>query len=92
MRKNAVDSSANLLNDDAVSSISISLSLGNGVYFDDDNIDSHDFISKMEDCKGKTTSAFPSVAAWKGAMEGYDEAYCVSLTSKISGCYNAVCP
>ena len=86
----AVDSSANLTDNEIVSSIPLSLTLGKDMYVDDNDIDVTAFLEKMEAYKGKTTSACPSVTAWRNSFEGKDEIYCVCLTSKISGAYNSL--
>lgn len=88
--KIAVDSSANLYNDEYISSIPLSLTLGDKLFIDDDNIDVPSFLKDMEEYKGKTTSACPSGGLWQEAFEGNDEIYCIALTSKLSGCYNAL--
>jgi DegV family protein with EDD domain len=85
-----VDCSANLINKDNVNSVPLSITLGDKIYVDTDYIDVLGFIKDMEAYKGKSTSACPNTLAWIRCFDDADEIYAISLTSKLSGCYNSL--
>lgn len=85
-----VDSSSNLLNKDNITVVPLTISLGNDTYIDDDNINTISFLEKMEGYSGKTTSSCPNQLTWLNSFKNVDEIYAISITSKLSGCYNAL--
>lgn len=48
------------------------------------------FIKDMEAYKCKSTSACPNALAWTRRFDDADEIYAISLTSRLSGCYNSL--
>ena len=48
------------------------------------------FIKDMEAYKSKSTNACPNALAWTRCFDDVDEIYAISLTSKLSGCYNSL--
>jgi DegV family protein with EDD domain len=85
-----VDSSSNLYNKEKVSVVPLTISLGSDTYIDDDNINTIEFLEKMENYSGKTTSSCPNQFTWLNSFKDVDEIYAISITSKLSGCYNAL--
>ena len=94
-----VDCSANLINKDNVNSVPLSITLGDKIYVDNllkrkivlfYYIDVLAFLKDMEAYNGKSTSACPNALAWTRCFDDADEIYAISLTSKLSGCYNSL--
>lgn len=57
---------------------------------DDENFNQDDFIERMKANGGIAKSACPAPDAFKSACEGdYDEVYILTITDKLSGCYNS---
>ncbi len=57
--------------------------------FIDKNIDVEEFLTAMEGSPNLFKSAAPSPEAFANAFEGYDEVYCVTISSLMSGSYNS---
>ena len=89
--KIVADSSANMLSLDGVDfeSAPLKISTAERNFVDDANLDVKEMADYMMAYKGKSGSACPGVGDWLDAFEGYDEIYCVTITSKLSGSYNA---
>ncbi|MBP2058712.1 DegV family protein with EDD domain [Lactobacillus colini] len=87
------DSSANLSTDDCsgISHISVPLTIqvGEQAFKDDDNLDKIEFMTALKNTKIKTTTSCPNVHEWLQAFEGGDEIYVFTITSALSGSYNA---
>lgn len=60
-------------------------------YIDDDNLDVPGMIKALREYKGKSSSACPSVNDWIETFDDADMVLGVSITSNLSGCYNAAC-
>ena len=63
-------------------------------YTDDEKLDVHEMLEYLSQYRGKSHSACPSAEAWEKALAilgPEDEAYLVTLTSGLSGTYNAAC-
>lgn len=58
-------------------------------YVDDMNLDIPQMLAELKSYKGKSGTACPSMMDWIEAFDGADIVYGVSLTSNLSGCYNA---
>lgn len=58
-------------------------------FVDDETLDVHKMLAAMAAHKGRSYTACPSVDAWLTAFEGGDEIYAVTITSALSGSYNA---
>ena len=57
---------------------------------DDENFNQDDFIRRMTSSKELAKSACPSPDAFAKACEGdEDEVYILTITDKLSGCYNS---
>lgn len=95
MRKKRIvaDSSANLFQDDFADFMPVPLKIltGEKEYVDDKALDVAGMLSELREYKGRSGTACPSVGDWLQAFEDAEEVYGVSLTSHLSGCYNAAC-
>ncbi len=92
--KLVADSSANLLtfdSDIAYASVPLTLNAGDQSFIDDANLDVEQMVSYMSSYKGKSGSACPSVADWLNAFGDADRIICYTITSNLSGSYNAAC-
>lgn len=58
-------------------------------FVDDDTLDVNRMLATLASHKGRSYTACPSVDAWLTAFEGGDEIYAVTITSGLSGSYNA---
>lgn len=58
-------------------------------YPDDENLDVAAMLDELSTYTGRTTTACPSIGAWMEAMEGAAEIIIVTITSHLSGAYNA---
>ena len=74
-----------------IASIPLTMLLGDKEYCDDDSLNMSEFISAMEKFAGKASSASPSPFLYQEAIANSDNAYIITLSSKLSGSYgNAV--
>lgn len=58
-------------------------------FVDDDTLDISHMLHTLSAHRGRSYTACPSVDAWLTAFEGGDEIYAVTITSGLSGSYNA---
>jgi len=58
-------------------------------YVDDDHLDVPGMLKELRQYKGKSSTACPSVDDWLNTFGDADIVYGVSITSNLSGCYNA---
>jgi len=58
-------------------------------YVDDGNLDVPGMLQDLKEYKGKSSTACPSVGDWLQAFGNAREVLGVSITSKLSGCWNA---
>lgn len=58
-------------------------------YIDNASLDVAGMVGDLADYKGRSSSSCPNTSDWLGAFEGYDEIYCVTITSGLSGSYNS---
>lgn len=58
-------------------------------FVDDDTLDVAEMVDFLEKYKGKSSSSCPSPSDFLAAFGDADEVYCVTITSGLSGCYNA---
>lgn len=89
-----VDSCCDLTADmkqwDNLQVIPLTLQIGDYSILDDENFDQDDFIGRMISSNVIAKSACPSPQAFAAACEGdYDDIYIVTITDKLSGCYNS---
>lgn len=89
--KIVADSSANLLSLDGVDyqSAPLTVRTDEREFVDDVQLDVEEMADYLKSYKGTSRSACPGVGDWLDAFEGYDEIYCVTIISKLSGSYNA---
>ena len=87
------DSSCDLLRLEEVSyaSVPLTISANNIDYVDDENLDTHSMLDALMAYNGRSYTACPGVEKWIHEFEGADEIYVVSITSNLSGTYNAAC-
>ena len=70
--------------------IPLTLQIGDYIIQDDENFNQDDFIGRMVASSELAKSACPSPEAFAKACEGdYDEVYILTITDKLSGCYNS---
>ena len=58
-------------------------------YVDTVDLDVGGMVDELSHYKGRSSTACPGVGDWLAAFEGYDEIYCVTIISTLSGSYNA---
>ncbi|MBE7074294.1 MAG: DegV family protein [Clostridiales bacterium] len=68
--------------------IPLTILANNKEYIDDDNIDIDAMLTDMHKCK-KNTSACPAPQSFLQEFENAEYTFIVTITSKLSGCYNA---
>lgn len=87
------DSSANfydktILGVDHVS-VPLSLEVDGKTWLDDENLDQGQFLLVLKETTERSTSSCPNINAWLDAYEGADEIFVITITSALSGSYNA---
>ncbi|MBE5801060.1 MAG: DegV family EDD domain-containing protein [Clostridiales bacterium] len=89
--KLVADSSANLLALDGASFASVPMKViaGESEYVDDPSLDLPGMLKGLKEYKGKSGTACPSVGEWLAAFGDADVVLGVTITSNLSGCYNA---
>lgn len=85
------DSSSNIYAMDGVDFASVPLRIvtNEKEYVDNTDLDIDAMVSDLSSYKGRSGTACPGVGDYLEAFEGYDEIYCVTITSNLSGSYNA---
>lgn len=85
------DSSSNLFAMDGVDFESVPLRIVTNAkeYVDNTELDVAAMVDDLSTYKGRSGTACPGVGDYLTAFEGYDEIYCVTITSNLSGSYNA---
>ena len=58
-------------------------------FVDDENIDVEQMVDYLYQYKGRTTTACPSVGEYLEAFGDAENVYCITITSQLSGSYNA---
>lgn len=70
--------------------VPLTLQIGDYITLDDENFNQDDFIGKMVNSDQLAKSACPSPDAFAKAIEGDEEqVYILTITDKLSGCYNS---
>ena len=71
--------------------VPLTLELGDYRIMDDENFDQDDFIARMQALGDVPRSACPSPDAFCAAIAADDakEVYVLTITDKLSGCYNS---
>ncbi len=60
-------------------------------FVDDNALDVDAMVSWFDSYKGKSKTSCPNPSDWLEAFEDADEIYCVTITSGLSGSFNAAC-
>ena len=60
-------------------------------YVDDEKLDVDDMVNSLEKYKGKSQTSCPNTSEWLTAFGDADDVFCVTITSGLSGSYNAAC-
>ncbi len=89
--KIVTDSAANMYALDGVDFESVPLKIitNDKEYVDNEALDVEGMVNDLSVYKGRSGSACPGVGDWLKAFEGYDEIYCVTIISTLSGSYNS---
>lgn len=89
--KIVADSSANLLKLDQTPFASAPLKIitAQREFVDDETLDVGEMVNFFETYKGKSQTSCPNPGDWIDAFDGADEVFCVTITSGLSGSYNA---
>ena len=87
------DSSCDLMAIEGVdfASVPLTISANDIDYVDDENLDTHAMLDALMAYKGRSYTACPGVDQWLSEFEGADEIYVATITSNLSGTYNAAC-
>ena len=85
------DSSSNMffMADVDFASVPLRIVTNDKEYVDTPNLDVTAMVEDLSSYKGRSGTACPGVGDYLEAFEGYDEIYCVTITSNLSGSYNA---
>ena len=60
-------------------------------FVDDPALDVSEMVAYLKDYKGKSGTACPSVSDWLDAFGDAERVFCFTITSTLSGSYNAAC-
>ena len=85
------DSASNMFTMDGVDfeSVPLRINTNEKEYVDTPDLDVAEMVADLSTYKGRSGTACPGVGDYLNAFEGYDEVYCVTITSQLSGSYNA---
>ena len=85
------DSASNMFSMEGVDFESVPLRIvtNEKEYVDTAHLDVTNMVAELSAYKGRSGTACPGVGDYLNAFEGYDEVYCVTITSNLSGSYNA---
>lgn len=70
---------------------SLKITVGEHFYVDDGTIDTVGLVADMKECRTAPTTACPAPEEYASLMGAADVSYVVTLSSKLSGSYNAAC-
>lgn len=90
-RKLVTDSAANLLTLPGADFAAPPMRIQSAAqtYVDDEALDVKAMLDELGATKGRTRTSCPSPQAWLEAFDDAEEVYCVTITSALSGSYNA---
>ncbi len=90
-RKIVADSSSNIYALEGVdyASAALVISTDEKEYKDDINLDVRQMVDELKAYKGRSRTACPGVGEWIEAFGDADEVFCSTITSNLSGSYNA---
>ena len=85
------DSSGDLytLGDFPFSTAALKISAGDRQWVDDENLNIEEMVEFLLQYKGKSGSACPSPNDWVEKFEDYENVFCVTISSNLSGSYNS---
>ncbi len=91
--KIVADSSANVLDleNAAFAAAPLKVITNEKEFIDDAALDVDGMVKWFDSYKGKSKTSCPNPSDWLEAFGGADEVYCVTITSGLSGSYNAAC-
>ncbi len=92
MKKRIVsDSSANMYTLEGIDFVSTDMIISTDIkeYRDNAKLDVQQMVQDLASYKGRSGTACPGVGEWLEAFGDAEEVYCVTITSKLSGSYNA---
>lgn len=87
------DSSSDMLELDGVDFASAPLKIitAKREYKDDAGLDVCEMVEELGSYSGKSSTSCPNVGDWLEAFGDAEEIFCITITSKLSGSYNAAC-
>ena len=85
------DSSSNLLsyNKTDYTTVPLKIISSEKEYIDDANLDVEGMVEDLKTVKGIVKTSCPNTGEWLDSFEGADCIFAITLTSNLSGCYNA---
>lgn len=92
--KIVADSSANLLELSAVAFASAPLKIvteDGREFVDTQELDTEGMVEFFDTYKGKSKTSCPNTSDWLEGFAGAEDIFCVTITSGLSGSYNAAC-
>lgn len=91
--KIVADSAADLLTIESVPFTSVPLKIltDQKEYVDNENLNVSQMVDDLSKYKGKSSTACPGPGEWLEAFEDAEYVFCVTITSNLSGSYNAAC-
>ena len=91
--KIVTDSSADLLTlpDAPFATVPLKIVAGEREFVDDNTLDVSNMLQYLKSYTGRSGSACPNVGEWMEAFGDADSVFCVTITSGLSGSYNAAC-
>lgn len=89
--KIVLDSSGNLrhFEDIDFASVPLKILVGDREFVDDETADVQEMVGFLSEYKGKTSTSCPGVGEFLEAFGDAENVYCVTITSNLSGSYNA---
>lgn len=87
------DSASNLfaLDDIPFSSVPLKIITTQAEYVDDPSLDVEAMVNEIKETKGKSGTSCPNAHDWLQAYGGSEQVFAVTITSNLSGSYNAAC-
>ena len=87
------DSSADLLTLSRVdfAAVPMKITAADQTWVDDEDVNVENMLETLRNHKGPSSSACPSPEDWRLAFGDAQYVFCITITSALSGCYNAAC-
>lgn len=87
------DSSGDIhsLGDFPFASAPLKIIAGDREWIDDAQLNIEEMVHYLLNYSGKSGSACPSPSDWMDAFEDYENIFCITISSNLSGSYNAAC-